>query len=108
MDSTSRPIGHFVFDEVSAVWRRKSPTAHAALRVRVELNRQSYVNRTRSEEMCRLIQAWSFPDSGAQICMINPKMVTAMGGSGLVAEASLQIKDKGVIFFLLRGQFSLS
>ena len=41
------------------------------------------------------IQAWSFPDSGAQVCMLNSKMVAAMNGAGLVAAASLQIKDAG-------------
>ena len=39
-------IGHFVFDEVSAVWKRKSPTPHAASKVRVELDRSSYQNRS--------------------------------------------------------------
>ena len=95
VDSTDRPFGHFVFDEGSAVWRRKSPTTHAASRVKVELDRQSYMNRTRTKEMRQPIQAWSFPDSGAQVCMINPKMVAAMNGAGLVAAASLQIKDAG-------------
>ena len=95
VDSTNRAIGHFVFAEGSAVWRRKSPTTHAALRVKVELDRQSYMNRTRTKEMGQPIQAWSFLDSGAQVCMINPKMVAAMNGAGLVAAASLQIKDAG-------------
>ena len=61
----------------------------------MELDRQSYLNRTRTKEMSQPIQAWSFPDSGAQVCMINPKMVDAMNGAGLVAAASLQIKDAG-------------
>ena len=39
--------------------------------------------------------AWGFPDSGAQVCLISPQMVAAMGGSGLIAAASLQIKDAG-------------
>ena len=73
----------------------KAPAAHAAKKVRVELDRQSYVNRTRMKEMRRPIEAWSFPDSGAQICLISPQMVAAMGGSSLVAAASLQIKDAG-------------
>ena len=58
VDSSSRSISHFVFDKVSAVWRKKSLTAHAFLRVRVELDRQIYVNRTRTKEMCQTIQAW--------------------------------------------------
>ena len=45
--------------------------------------------------MRRPIEAWYFPDSGAQICLISPQMVAAMGGSSLVAAASLQIKDAG-------------
>ena len=85
--SNKGPIGQFVFDEMSAVWRRKSPTPHAAARVKVELDRSSYLNRTRSKEMRKAIQAWSFPDCGAQVCMIPPAMVAAMGGSGLVMPA---------------------
>ena len=95
VDSNKGAIGHFVFDEISAVWRRKSPTPHAAARVKVELDRSSYLNRTRTKEMRQAIQAWSFPDCGAQVCMIPPAMVAAMGGSGLVVAASLQIKDAG-------------
>ena len=90
-----KAIGHFVFDEVSAVWKRGSPTPHAASKVRVEIDRSSYQNRSRTKEMRKPIQVWSFPDSGAQVCMIPPNMVTAMGGSGLVVAASLQIKDAG-------------
>ena len=45
--------------------------------------------------MRKPIQAWSLPDSGAQVCMIPPNMVNAMGGSGLVVAASLQIKNAG-------------
>ena len=41
------------------------------------------------------IQAWSFPDSGAQVCMVPPAMVEAMGGTGLVVAANLQITDTG-------------
>ena len=41
------------------------------------------------------IQAWSFPDSGAQVCMVPPAMVEAMGGTGLVVAANLQITDAG-------------
>ena len=31
----SRPIGHFVFDNETEVWKRKAPAAHAAKKVRV-------------------------------------------------------------------------
>ena len=41
------------------------------------------------------IQAWSFPDSVAQVYMIPPNMVEAMGGSGRVLAANLQITDAG-------------
>ena len=89
---TSRPIGS---DSETEVWKRKAPAAHAAKKVRVELDRLSFVNRTRTREMRRSIMAWSFPDSGAKVCLISPQMVSAMGGSGLITAASLQIKDAG-------------
>ena len=60
----SRPIGQFVFDTETEVWKRKAPAAHAAKKVRVELDRQSYVNRTRTREMRHSIMPWSFPDIG--------------------------------------------
>ena len=58
----SRPIVHFVFDNEIKVLKRKAPPAHAAKKVRVELDRQSYVNRTRTREMHFWIMAWWFPD----------------------------------------------
>ena len=64
VDPARRLIGHFFFDSEAAVWWRKAPAAHAAKKVRVELDRQSSVNRTRTKEMHRPILAWSFPDSG--------------------------------------------
>ena len=98
-----KAIGHFVFDEVWAVWKRESPTPHAAFRVRVELDRSSYQNRSRTKEMRKPIQAWSFPDSDAQVCMIPQNMVTAIRGSGLVVVASLQIKDAGGLLLPVDG-----
>ena len=74
-------IGHFVFDEVTAAWKRGSPTPHAAAKVRVEIDRNSYKIWGRTREMRTPIQAGSFPDSRAQVCMIPPNMVEAMGGS---------------------------
>ena len=50
-----RPIGNLVFNNDTKVWRRKAPAAHAAKKVTVQLNRQSYVNRTRTKEMLRSI-----------------------------------------------------
>ena len=41
------------------------------------------------------IFAWAFPDTGAQVTLINPSMVRAMGGASLVTSASLLIKDAG-------------
>ena len=41
------------------------------------------------------ILAWAFPDTGAQVTLINPAMVAAMGGANLVTTASLLIKDAG-------------
>ena len=68
----SRSISRFIFDNEAEVWKRKAPAANAAKKVRVELDRQSYVNRSRTREMRCSIMAWSFPDSGAQICLISP------------------------------------
>ena len=61
-------------------------------------------------EMRMPIQAWSFPDSGAQVCMINSKMVTGscLEGSGLVAAVSLQIKDAGATSYLWTGHSILN
>ena len=75
--------------------RGKGPTPPAASRVRMELDRSFYMNRTRTKEMRKPIQGWSFPDSGAQVCMIPPNIMTAMGRSGLVVASSLQINDAG-------------
>ena len=57
-------IGHFVFDEVTAAWKRGSPTPHAAAKVRVEIDRNSYRNRGRTREMRTPIQAWRFQTVG--------------------------------------------
>ena len=38
---------------------------------------------------------WAFPDTGAQVTLINPSMVKAMGGASQVKNASLLIKDAG-------------
>ena len=99
-----KAIGHFVFDEVSSAWRRGSPTPHAAAKVRVEIDRNSYRNRGWTREMRTPIQAWSFPDSGAQVCMVPPAMVEAMGGTGLVVAANLQITDTGGHALPVEGQ----
>ena len=96
---------HLMFDEVSAVWRSKNPTHYADFRVRVKLDRSSYLNRTRTKERRKPIQAWAFPDSGVEVCMIPPKMVTAMWRSGLVVAASMQIKDAGGHILPLDGAF---
>ena len=39
--------------------------------------------------------AWAFPDTGAQVTLINPPMVAAMGRANLITPASLQIKYAG-------------
>ena len=41
------------------------------------------------------ILGWAFPDTGAQVTLINPAMVRAMGGASLVDSASLLIKGAG-------------
>ena len=45
VDPASRLIRHFVFDNKAAVCRRQSPTAHAASRVKVELDIQNQEKR---------------------------------------------------------------
>ena len=45
--------------------------------------------------MMSSIMAWAFPDTGAQVTLLNPAMVTAIGGENLVTPASLLIKDAG-------------
>ena len=91
----SQQIEHYVFNNEAEVWRRRAPPAHAAKKVQIELDRLSYVNRTRTKEMRSSIMAWAFPDTSAQVTLINPAMVVAMGGANLITPKSLQIKDAG-------------
>ena len=74
---------------------RATPPSHAAKRVSVELDRGSYSGHGRTKVMRRALDSWAFPDSGAQVTLISPVLVKAMGGDGLVKKASLQIKDAG-------------
>ena len=39
------------------------------------------------------IIGWAFPNTGAQVTLINPSIVKAMGGVSLVKIASLLIQD---------------
>ena len=45
--------------------------------------------------MRKVVDSWSFPDSGAPVVIIPPAMVSAMGGNSLVVPAKLQITDAG-------------
>ena len=45
--------------------------------------------------MRKPLDSWCFPDSGAQVTLINPGLVNALGGEGLIQRATLQIKDAG-------------
>ena len=45
--------------------------------------------------MRRPLDSWAFPDSGAQVTLINPGLVKALGGEELIQKATLQIKDAG-------------
>ena len=83
------------FCNVSETWRRNAPPGHAAKKVRIELDRASYSGQARTKEMRTPILGWAFPDTGAQVTLINPAMVRAMGGASLVKNASLLIKDAG-------------
>ena len=93
--SASEALGHFIFDNDREAWRRAAPPSHAAKRVRVELERRSYSGQSRSKVMRRALDSWAFPDSGAQVTLISPVLVKAMGGEGLMKRASLQFKDAG-------------
>jgi hypothetical protein len=75
--------------------RRAALPSHAAKRVHVELDRGSYSGHGRTKVMRRAFDSRAFPDSGAQVTLISPVLVKAMGGEGLVKRASLQIKDAG-------------
>ena len=96
--STARqPLGHYIFDNESESWRRNATPGHAAKKVWIELDRASYLSQGRTREMRSSIFALAFPDTGAQVTLINPSMVQAMGGASLVTNASLLIKDAGGI-----------
>ena len=88
-------LGHYLFDNVREVWRSAPPPSHAAKKVRVEIDRGSYIGQGRSKVNRRPLDSWCFPDSGAQVTLINPGLVKALGGEGLVQRATLQIKDAG-------------
>ena len=45
--------------------------------------------------MWKPLDSWCFPDSGTQAPLINPGLVKALGGDGLIQRATLQIKDAG-------------
>ena len=88
-------LGHYLFDNVREVWRSAPPPSHAAKKVRVEIDRGSYIGQGRSKVNRRPLDSWCFPDSGAQVTLINPELVKALGGEGLIQRATLQIKDAG-------------
>ena len=100
--TASQPLGHYIFDNVSETWRRNAPPGHAAKKVRIELDRASYSGQARTKEMRTPILGWAFPDTGAQVTLINPSMIQAMGGASLVKNASLLIKDAGGHLMKLR------
>jgi len=96
--SSGPALGHYLFDNARQVWRSAPPPCHAAKHVRVELDRSSYsmTGMRKPQKMARkTLDTWCFPDSGAQVCLINPKLVTALGGNDLIQRANLQIKDAG-------------
>ena len=64
-------------------------------RDKVEIGWGSCRNRGPTKEMRRSVDAWSFPDSGTQVVMIPPCMVSAMGGDSLVVPATLEITNAG-------------
>ena len=78
--SVTQPLGHYIYDNSSGVWNRSAPPNHAAKKVRVELDRSSYAGYTRTKARRRAIYGPAFPDSGAQVTLINPSLVNIMGG----------------------------
>ena len=90
--TTSKALGHFLFDKINNVWKSASPPGHAAKHVKIEVDRMSYKNQGRTKMNRKSLDAWSFPDSGAQVTLISPQLVRALGGEGMVQQASLQIK----------------
>ena len=61
----------------------------------MELDRGSYSGHGRNKVMRRALDSWAFPDRGAQVILISPVLVKALGGEGSVKKASLQITDAG-------------
>jgi hypothetical protein len=83
MEATSAApaLGHYIFDNVSEVWKSAPPPSHAAKRVRVEIDRRSYTGlgmRKPLKVMRKPLDSWCFPDSGAQVTLINPGLVKAL------------------------------
>ena len=77
--SGSEALGHFIFDKDRETCKRPAPPSHAAKRVRVELDRGSYSGHGRTKAMRKALDSWAFPDSGAQVTLISPVLVRAMG-----------------------------
>lgn len=90
--TASPALGHYLFDNVKEVWRSAPPPSHAAKHVHVEIDRRSYIGQGRSKVNRKSLDSWCFPDSGAQVTLISPALVKALGGDGLVQRATLQIK----------------
>jgi len=90
--TTSKALGHYLFDKINNVWKSASPPGHAAKHVKIKVDRMSYKNQGRTKMNRKSIDTWSFPDSGAQVTLICPKLVRALGAEDLVQQASLQIK----------------
>ena len=91
-------LGHYIFDNVSKVWKSAPPPSHAAKCVHVEIYRGSYTGsgmRKPLKVTRKPLDSWCFPDSGAQVTLINPGLVKALGGDGLIQSGTLQIKDAG-------------
>jgi hypothetical protein len=78
-NSGSEALGHFIFDNDRETWKQAAPPSHASKRVCVELDRVSYLGHGRTKIMRKPIDSWAFPDSGAQVTLISPLLVKAMG-----------------------------
>ena len=79
MEASSGSEALKLFDNDQETWRRAAPPSHAAKRVCVELDRESYSGHGRTKVMRKALDSWAFPDSGAQVTLISHVLVKAMG-----------------------------
>ena len=85
--SSGPALGHYLFNNVNKVWKSAPPPSHAAKHVHFELDRGSYTGsgvRKPLKVARKPLDSWCFPDSGAQMTLLNPGLVKALGGNDLI------------------------